>query len=344
MSINFGNFETGMPLGTPYSKEEAYRIAMGKPMPVSTSDDTADTGDSKKSDTKPDNGGVEEDSNAYAKSVRAYEERMRQINAIATLRQQMDDYGLSSLMDKITQYVQEGYDANAVVALIRTTPEYKERFPAMDALAKKNRNISEAAYIQYETNAASLEKMYGLPSGMLSNKNEITGLLTNEVSATELEQRVVLASNNAYSTSPEMQRTFKDYFGIDTGSLTAYFLDPEKALPLLEKQVATANIGAEAAKQQMPISAALAGEIQTAGVTTAEAARGFATTAGQMGLATGYGDVTSQEELINANLLNSAQAAQNVSRVAQSRVNRFAGGGAFESDRTGNTGLGTATR
>jgi hypothetical protein len=68
---------------------------------------------------------------AYDKSVRADEERTRKINAIAVLKQQMDEYGLSSLMDKITQYVQDGYDANAVVALIRTTLEYKDRFPAM---------------------------------------------------------------------------------------------------------------------------------------------------------------------------------------------------------------------
>ena len=281
---------------------------------------------------------------AYDKSVRADDERTRQINAIAVLKQQMDDYGLSSLMDKITQYVQDGYDANAVVALIRTTQEYKDRFPAMETLAKKGHAMTEANYIQYETNAAGIEKMYGLPTGMLSNKDEITNLLKNEVSGTELEQRVVLASNNAYTTSPELQQTFKDYFGVDSGGLTAYFLDPEKALPLLQKQVATANIGAEAAKQQMPVSAALAGQIANAGVTTAQATTGFATTAAQMGLASGYGDVTSQDELINANLLNNSQAAQNVNRVAQSRVNRFAGGGAFESTNAGNVGLGTTTR
>ena len=94
----------------------------------------------------------------------------------------------------------------------------------------------------------------------------------------------------------------------------------------------------------MPVSAALAGQIANAGVTTAQATTGFATTAAQMGLASGYGDVTSQDELINANLLNNSQAAQNVNRVAQSRVNRFAGGGAFESTNAGNVGLGTTTR
>ena len=54
------------------------------------------------------------------------------------------------------------------MALIRTTPEYKERF-LWDALIREGRPISEAAYIEFERNAA-LERSYGLPTGMLDDQ------------------------------------------------------------------------------------------------------------------------------------------------------------------------------
>ena len=59
----------------------------------------------------------------------------------------------------------------------------------------------------------------------------ITNLLSNDVSARELEQRVTMAAAGAFQTTPEVKQQFQDFCSINAGGLTAYFLDPDKALP-----------------------------------------------------------------------------------------------------------------
>ena len=141
----------------------------------------------------------------YEAAVRAAQEAQRQQNAIATIRGVLEQYGLNSLYNRIVGFIQDGYDENAIMILIRTTPEYKQRFPAMEALAAKGRAISEAQYISYEQTASNLERRYGLPQGMLMSN--VTNLLTNEVSAAELNDRVLLASAASIQAPQEIGRS-----------------------------------------------------------------------------------------------------------------------------------------
>lgn len=275
---------------------------------------------------------------------RATARRERAMNAIAAMRGIMASYGLSSLMDKIQSYVTQGYtDPDAIMALIRTTPEYEQRFPAMKELAKKGRAISEAEYISYEAEAAGMERMYGLPAGMITGKESISKLLTSEVSAKELGERVTMAAAGAFQTSPEVKKQFKDYYGIDSGGLTAYFLDPEVATPLLTKQYVSAQLGAEAAMQGIDVGMTLAEQLNVAGVTKDEARIGFGAVAGEAGLTAGAGDVVSQEQLIKANLLGDQTAKAAKERAAGGKLGKFQGGGEFLTTQQGAVGLGTAT-
>jgi len=268
-------------------------------------------------------------------------ETRRVNNVVATLRGLMDTYGLSSLMGKIESYVKSGLDGDAVIAQIRDTQEYKDRFPAMAALSAKKRAISEAAYIDFERNAAGLERAYGLPAGMLGT-DTITNLITNEVSAQELENRVTMAAAGAFQASQEVRDTFRDYYGIESGGLTAYFLDPEKALPLLNKQYASAQIGAEAQMQDFSIASGMAERLNEAGITQQEARQGFAQTARQRGFMQGRGDVVSQEQLISGNLMNDQQSQKAIERVQKGRAGQFQQGGGFTSNTQGVGGLGSA--
>ena len=269
-------------------------------------------------------------------------ERRRKQNAIATLRGLMTEYGMESLMSKIEQYVVDGYDADAIMVLIRTTPEYKQRFPAMEALTKKGRAISEAAYIEYEKTASGLERQYGLPSGMLMNS--VTNLLENEVSTVELNDRVLLAASSAYQLPEEFRNQFRDYYGVDSGGLIAYYLDPAIATPLLQKQTGAALIGSEAARQNVGIQVGLAEELQSLGVTSEEARTGFGKVARQGAFTSGRGDVVSQEALVRGNLMNNEQAMKEIERAAGARVGRFQGGGAYMATQEGVKGLASSSR
>lgn len=269
-------------------------------------------------------------------------ERRRTINAIAALEGVMAQYGLSSLMGKIKAWVTDGYEADAIMSLIRTTPEYEARFPAMKALAAKGRAISEADYIGYEQTAANYERLYGLPAGMLTSKDQITKLLSNEVSARELEERAVKASQSQYALPAEYRRMFRDYYGIDSGGLTAYFLDPDVAAPLLEKQYVSAQIGMEAAMQGVGVGADISEMLYQQGIGRDQAREGFGKVAGARELTTGRGDVVTQNQLISGTMVGDQAANAAIERAAMGRLGRFQGGGEFLQTAQGAVGLGTA--
>ena len=285
-------------------------------------------------------GGAEVDPYAYDKAIRAAEEARRVQNASAVMKSLLTEYNMSSLYDTVVGYIKQGYDPDAVMVLIRTTPEYKQRFPAMETLAKKGRAISEAAYIEYEKQAAGLERRYGFPTGMLMDS--VTDLLTNEVSASELNDRVILASAAAIQAPDDIKNQFMNYYGIDVGGLAAYFLDPTKATPLLEKQFASSVIGTEAARQGIGIDAYSAENLQGLGITQEQAREGFGTVARGRNLSQGRGDVATQEQLIQGTFAQNEEAQRAIERAQKARTGRFQGGGGFAGSTQGITGLGTA--
>jgi hypothetical protein len=268
-------------------------------------------------------------------------ERDREVRqVVSTLESIFTEYGLASLLPKIREYAQQGLTADGVALMLRETPEYKQRFPAMSALSAKGRAITEAEYIGYERTASTLERQYGLPQGMLMGS--VTNLLSNEVSLTELNDRVVMASAAAIQAPEDFKSQMRDYYGIDSGGLAGYFLDPAIATPLLEKQVASAQIGAEARRQGIGVDVYGAENLQMLGLSQEQARVGFGQVARQSSFSEGRGDVVSQQQLIAGNLAGDAQAQKDIERAAGGRLGRFQGGGEFLSTTQGAVGLGTA--
>lgn len=263
-----------------------------------------------------------------------------QMNLIATLSSIFKDYGLESLTSKIIDYVREGYNGDAIAVLLRETPEYKARFPAMATLAKKGRALSEAAYIDYERTAAQLERQYGLPRGMVSGN--VTGLLENDISASELNDRITMAAAASIQAPQELKDTFQKYYNIGTGGLTAYWLDPNMAQPLLEKQFQTALIGAEAVRQGLDVDVYNAQNLQSLGISTDQARQGFGEVARDMSFTGGAGETIGQSDLIAGAFGNQA-ASQQTERVRASRQGRFQAGGGYAAESKGISGLATSS-
>ena len=283
------------------------------------------------------------DPNKYAKDMRIKDEATRVQNVVATLTGVMNDYGLGGLLAKVTQMVQEGLNSEAVMAQVRQTTEYADRFPAMKTLSGKQRVISEAEYIAFERNASSLERSYGLPEGMLG-KDQVTKLLENEVSAKELGERVNMAATGAFDTSQEVKDQFRDYYGISSGGLTAYFLDPDQALPLLERQYTSSQIGAEAQMQQFDFDVKQSERLTEYGLTRESARQGITNAANQRAFQGGFGDTVTQDQLIDASLMGDSAAQKSIERVKKGRQGRFDAGGGYASNKDGVTGLGSANK
>lgn len=266
----------------------------------------------------------------------AAQQAQEQQNVIAIVTALFKEYGLESLTPKIIEYVKAGYGADAIGVLLRDTPEYKARFPAMATLMQKKRAISEAEYIAYERQAAQLEKQYGLPTGMVMGN--VTKLLENEVSATELNDRIMLASSASIQAPEDLKQTLQQYYNIGTGGLAAYFLDPTVAAPLLEKQFVSAQIGTEAVRQGVGLDVYGAQNLQSLGITQETARQGFQTVARDIGLTAGRGDVVTQGELIGGTFGDQQQQAS-IERARNARMGRFAAGGEFVGTERGVRGL-----
>lgn len=264
------------------------------------------------------------------------QQAQEQQNVIAIVTALFKEYGLESLTPKIIDYVKAGYSADAIGVLLRDTPEYKARFPAMATLQQKKRAISEGEYIAYERQAAQLEKQYGLPNGMVMGN--VTKLLENEVSATELNDRIVMASSAAVTAPEDFKQTLQQYYNIGTGGLAAYFLDPTVAAPLLQKQVQVAQIGTEAVRQGIGLDVYGAQNLQNLGITQDVARQGFQNVARDIGLTAGRGDVVTQGELISGTFGDQQQQTA-IERARAARTGRFAGGGEFIGSERGLKGL-----
>lgn len=289
-----------------------------------------------------------EDALALQKAQQDWEERMAAMDAerqqrqiIQTVQALFAQYGLSSLTPVIEQYARMDYSPDAIGILLRETPEYKARFPAMATLIARKRAISEADYIDYERTAAALEQRYGLPKGML--QGSVTTLLENEVSAAELNDRVVLASAAAVQAPEDVKQTFRDFYNIDTGGLAAYFLDPKVAAPLLEKQYASTLIGTEARRQGVGLDVYAAQNLQELGITQEQARTGFGQVRRAEPLTEGRGDVVTQKQVIEGAFGVNEESRQALERAVGARTGQFRQGGSFVATQQGVTGLQATT-
>jgi len=279
-----------------------------------------------------------------AAAAQAAADRAARIQSIiAAVTGVFNSYGMSNIVPLITQYAQQGISADAIGILVRASPEYAQRFPAMAALTAKGRAITEGEYIAYEKSAAGLERQYGLPAGMLTGS--ITNLLTNEVSAAEMADRVQLASVGAIQAPADFKLQMQTRFGIDQGGLIAHYLDPTIAEPLLQKQYAMAVIGTEAARANVDgVSTDYLALLQNEGVSQAQAHQAFGTVAGQGGLTVGKGDTVSTDQLVQTQFGTSSDASASVERAVKAKVGAFQGGGGFSQDKSGsNRGLGVSS-
>jgi hypothetical protein len=121
-------------------------------------------------------------------------------------------------------------------------PAYKLRFPGMDSLRKKNRTIDEKTYIGLENQIVQTLKFFDLPAGFYDDRATLGKMIGNEVSPKEVQDRAQLAQDLSRAADPNIRKSLMDLYKVGEGGITAYFLNADAALPLLEKSAKTAEI------------------------------------------------------------------------------------------------------
>lgn len=233
-------------------------------------------------------------------------------------------YGLETLAPKIFDYVKNGYSADTISVLLQDTAEYKTRFAGNEARKKAGLPVLDPGqYLALEAGYRQVMESAGLPIGFYDKPNDFTQWIARNTSPTEIESRVELATQATALATPAYRQALNQ-MGISNGEMTAYFLDPKKALPFLQKSAATAAIGGEALTQGLTFDQSYSEQLALRGVTTAEAQQGYQQVASELPtmqqLGSIYGDQWGQRESEETAFgTNAASAAKRAGLIAKER-------------------------
>jgi hypothetical protein len=199
-------------------------------------------------------------------------------NAITVLTSRFNRYGLASLVPKIRELAIGGASESTITLQLQETEEYKTRFKAnQDRIKKGLRVLEPSDYLNLEDDYRQILRAYGLKQ--FDNDAYVNQFISNDISTTELSNRVVTAVQRVQNADPAILATLRGYYGISDNDLVAYVLDPNQQFQKIERQVAAAEIGAAAGLQGLTAGVTVAEQLAAQGVTKAQAQKGYATIA-----------------------------------------------------------------
>jgi hypothetical protein len=251
----------------------------------------------------------------------------------------------SQFQQMLTDAAVNDYSPAAFTQVVQSSPQFQAAFPEMK-LRQQNKlyPMTPAEIVTYRSTARSLAQSYGLPAGFMNNQT-ITDLIGNGVSPDELKGRIVQGFAAVNDAPQDVKDALLNYYGIDQGHLAAFFLDPKMGEDLIQKAVASSQIGAAGARTHYGLSREEAETLAGGGVTADQAAKGLSALSqeGELfgtlpGEAPGR-DITRSEQLSTL-LSPGGTTQQELEKRAKSRVAQFQAGGDFGTSDKGVSGLG----
>ena len=173
-------------------------------------------------------------------------------------------YNLQGLASYIDAEIMKDTSEEMILLGLYDQPAYKTRFPGMEPLRKAGRTISEDEYTRIENAMMQTARFFDLPKGFYDGPEDFGNLIGRQVSAKEYQDRLQVGQDLARSLNPEVKQQLLDFYAVGEGDLTAYVLDADKALSLIQKQAKAATfvgLGRAAGFNMPGISAASAENI-----------------------------------------------------------------------------------
>jgi hypothetical protein len=270
-------------------------------------------------------------------------------DAWAVAKQMLDDYGLSELFPEIESYLLKGLSPEAAIGRVKDTDIYKKRFAGMQARLDNGYNaISPAQYLSQETAIKQLMAEAGFAPGFYDEPEDLAEFIANDVRPEEVRDRIKLAQRAVMDADPLIKAELQERFGIglDTeADLVSYFLDPERAVPILEmkSQVGVAELGA-ATQRAMGTGRTLqtetAQELVRRGYSQREIGERLKGRGGMTQRMLGEGRGISATEVAAAEFGLDSEAVANVRRLRQERQQRGSRTSGAMITQAGVTGLG----
>jgi murein DD-endopeptidase MepM/ murein hydrolase activator NlpD len=282
-----------------------------------------------------------------AEAARLADREANRQSARVIVQDMLDSYGLGSLTGTVMNVITSADQVTEqrVMATIRQTNEYKQRFQGMALRQQAGLNaISEFQYLQLENSYQNTMRAAGLPKGFYDSPSDFAQLIGGNVSAEDFSLRVNEGYLRVRDSDPSVLSAMRNMYGVTDGELAAYFLDPEKAETLILQQVATARVGAAAARQgfENVIERTAAERMVALGVTEEQASQVFGTLAAGRELLTPLDAGETALDVADTALGLAGQSPEALQRLRtqqRRRTARFEGGGQLATTAAGVTGL-----
>jgi hypothetical protein len=293
----------------------------------------------------------------YQDQVRAAERAERGRNAIQSTRALLVGIGLDeafvdAIMPDVQRIVGEGiFDGNVVAARLRETETYKKRFSAnQQRTAKGLSALSPAEYLGLERQYRQVLSEGGMPPGFYDSVEDFSNFLSNDISVNELTQRVGLAQSVVQTTDSTIRDQLRQYYGVNDGDLTAFFLDPNRAKTALQRKVNVATVGGALARVGFEVGEEFATQLAEGAVgggqgqITLPETRQAAEQAALLRPLTqqvvgGEGGALAERDLLSAQLGGDLLAARDVAREQERRLAEYGRGGSLAATQEGVVGL-----
>jgi hypothetical protein len=203
-------------------------------------------------------------------------------SAYALLLSEFTRYGLEALVTPLQDLIKQGLSGPEFQIALRNSDAYQKRFAAnTDRIKKGLTALSPAEYLALEDGYQNLMRNYGLPASFyakdsLGTQAGFNKLIANDVSAIELEDRIVTAQKRVIDAAPEVTTALKRFYpDINSSDILGYTLDPEKGLADIKRKITAAEIGGAALAAGLDTSLTDAEYLRRYGVTAETARQGF---------------------------------------------------------------------
>ena len=219
-------------------------------------------------------------------------EEYKDFGAKDSVMKMFENTGLGqAYIDSLMATIDKVYEENImpteaqVLNSIYNSEAYKTRFAANETIKKRmadgkgrpgDRLLTPYEYIQTEKAYEEILREAGLPTGFYDQQEDFTNFIAMGVSAAELTDRVNIAKNALNNADEGIKTALKDYYGLTNEDLTAYLLDKDRAMNLIDsrfkytteeakKMYTSAEIGGAALRAGQMSDKAFAEEIYAAG-------------------------------------------------------------------------------
>ena len=203
-------------------------------------------------------------------------------SAYALLLSEFSRYGLEALVTPLQDLIKQGLSGPEFQIALRNTDAYQKRFAGNTERIKKGLvALSPGEYLALEDQYQNIMRNYGLPASYytkdsLGTQAGFNKLISNDVSAVELEERVLTAQKRVLDAAPEVTTALRQFYpDIRNADILAYTLDPERGLEDIRKKVTAAEIGGAALASGLTTSATDAEYLRRYGVTKESAQKGY---------------------------------------------------------------------